>query len=227
MKQIFFTFILIFTFCVFSFAQNEIKDCPKIKIIAPESMMNLDDPIYFSVEPKAELEKSNSKYEWQIVNGKIIEGQQTSKIKIKSDSAGIKVDVTVKITGLPDQCVNTASEFANIIPPIIDFLSFDEYGKLSRREEQARLDSFLIRLFIAEDFQGVIHMRTDKNESNKSVKKRVQFMMKYFKFREFPKERVIFAVEKSNERRTTLWIFPKDFRFNLCENCEILKGTDL
>jgi hypothetical protein len=52
-------------------------------------------------------------------------------------------------------------------------------------------------------------------------------MMNYFKFREFPKERVIFVIERSNERRTTLWSLPKDFKFQICENCEILKGADL
>jgi hypothetical protein len=227
MKQISFTFILILAFCVFSFAQDEIKDCPKIKIIAPESMMNLDEPIYFSVELKTELEKLNSKYDWQIINANIVEGLGTSKIKIKPNSDGIEVTATVTITGLPNQCKNTASEFVNITPAIKDLLETDEYGKLSRKDELARLDNFSARLFIVEDFQGIIHIRTGKNESNKSIKKHIRFMMNYFKFREFPKERVIFVIEKSNERRTTLWSLPKDFKFQICENCEILKGADL
>lgn len=230
MKQISYTFILILTFCVFSFAQNEKTDCPKIIIIAPESMMDLDEPIYFSVEPKTELETLNSKYEWQVINGDIVEGIATSKIKIKPKFAGIKVDVSIEITGLPNQCKNTASEFVNITPPIIDFFPIDEYEKLSRNDERARLDAFLSNILATEDFQGIIHIRTDTNESNKSIKKYIEFMMKHFKFREFPKERIIFAVEKSDQRRTTLWSMPKDFKFQICEKCEkceILKGAEV
>ena len=227
MKQISFTFILIFTFCVFSFAQNEPKDCPKIKIIAPESMMNLDEPIYFSVEPIAELEKLNSKYNWQIINADIVDGLGTSKIKIKPISTGIKVDVSIEISGLPNQCKNTASEFVNISPPIIDVFPEDEYTKLSRNDERARLDVFLTILSAEENFQGIIHILTDKNASSKSIRKHIRFMMNHFKFRQFPKERIIFAVEKSDKRKIRLWSMPKEFEFQICQNCEILKGTDL
>lgn len=227
MKHLIFTSILIITFCVFSFAQIKTSSCPIVKIVAPESVVNLGDPILFSVQLNEKLNNLKIEPEWKVLSGDIIQGQGTSQIKVKPEIGAEKVTADVKIKGFPENCENYASKFVNIIPAIIDIFPIYEYGKLSRNEERARLDVFLTSLLADENFQGIIHIRTNKNESNKVIKTYIQFMIKHFKFRKFPKERIIFAVEKSNERKTMLWNMPKDFKFQICEDCEILKGADL
>ena len=226
MKQISFTFILIFTFCVFSFAQNEKSLCPAIKLIGPDSILQIDKPAFFTVELSEEAKNFKVEYEWTVERGEIAGGQGTSQITVLPKIEGGNLKATIKIKGLPENCANTESDLIAIeVPPIGDPVK--NYKKIPLEDEYVRLDSFMISLANDQSSDGVIHIMTDKDESINTVKKHIRLMMKHFKFRKFPKERIIFLIEKSVERRTLLWIVPEGAKYPNCENCEILKGKSL
>ncbi|MCU1288807.1 MAG: hypothetical protein JWN60_1036, partial [Acidobacteria bacterium] len=160
------------------------------------------------------------------LNGDIVEGRETSKIRIKPESDGIKVTVTVKIIGLFNHCVNTASEFVNITPAIKDYFP-DEYGKISLKDEFAILDTLIVRVANAPQYQGFIKISIDKNESVARTKKHIRQLIKYIEYRGFSKKRFVFVIRKTTFHTTVLDLIPKDSNFPNCENCEILRGEDL
>ena len=226
MKHLIFTFFLIVTFCVFTFAQSEKSACPKINVIGPNSMPYVDEPTFFSVELSEEAKNHKIEYEWKVERAEIASGQGTSQITILPKMEGGNIKATVVIKGLPKNCSNTGSELAGTAPArIID--PYDEYRKLILEDELARLDSFMSRLSEEKDYRGFIFITTDENESIETIKKHIQVMVKHFKFREFPKDKLTFAIEKSNQRRTLLWVIPNGGKFPSCENCEILMGKNL
>ncbi|MCU1289464.1 MAG: outer membrane protein-like peptidoglycan-associated protein [Acidobacteria bacterium] len=226
MKQLIFTSFLIVTFCVFSFAQSEKSACPTINVIGPSSITYVDEPAFFSVELSDEAKNYKIEYEWKVERAEIAGGQGTSQIMILPKMAGGNIKATVVIKGLPKNCSNTASELAGTARPII-IEPFEEYQKLPLEDELGRLDNFMSRLSEDKDYKGFIFIITDESESIETVKKHIQVMLKHFKFREFPKDRLTFAIEKSNHRKTLLWIIPDGGKFPSCENCKIIKANDL
>jgi hypothetical protein len=226
MKQLTYTSILIFVFFLLSFAQDGKNDCPKIKIDAPEGMMNLYEPIFFSVELNEEFKKLKIEYEWNVLSGKVEQGQRTSRIKVLPETAGIQVTANVKIKGLPENCENTASEFVNITPAIEDYFP-NEYGKIPFKEELARLDELIVIIANTPGFQGFIKISISEKASVVETKKHIRKLLKYIKYRGFSKERFIFAIKKTNYHKTELQAFPEGTKFPDCENCEIIKGKNL
>ncbi|HEX8637721.1 MAG TPA: hypothetical protein VF692_06650 [Pyrinomonadaceae bacterium] len=226
MKQISFTFILILAFCVFSFAQNEKSPCPTIKLIGPSFVLRVDEPALFTVELSAEAKIFKIEYQWSVERGEIAGGQGTTQISVLPKIEGANLKATIKIKGLPENCSDTESELAGIAQlPIIE--PFDDYGKISLKDEYARLDAYITRLSEDKSYKGYIHIFTDKNKSNDAIKKRIRLLLKHIKFRNFPKDRLTFAIEKSGGHMTLLYIFWADSKFPACKNCEILKGKDL
>ena len=105
-------------------------------------------------------------------------------------------------------------------------LPFDEYDKIEWSDELARLDSFFIRLQEDSDSEGFVWMMIDEKESLESAKKHIARLVKHIKFRKAAKDKIIFAIEKSNYHRTRLIIVPDGAELPGCENCEIIKGKD-
>lgn len=226
MKQISFTFILVLAFYIPFLAQNDKSDCPTIKLNGFDSVLIVDEPAFFAVELSEEAKNFKVEYQWTVERGEITGGQGTSQIAVLPKIEGGNLKATIKIKGLPENCFNTESELVGIaMPPIGEPL--DDYEKLSLEEEYARLDAFITNLLNDKSSEGVIYISTDKDESIEAVKKHIQLIIKHFKFRKFPKDRIIFTIEKSVQRRTLLWIVPEGAKHPSCENCEILKGKNL
>ncbi len=227
LKQTIFTLFLIAAFCIFSFAQTEKPVCPTIKVVGPDSVLRVDETAFFSAELGGEAKNYKIEYEWKVENGEIAGGQGTSQIKVLPKEHGANLKATVAIKGLPENCSNIKSEVAGIATNICDRIEFDNYGKIPLMDEIARLDNFMASLSQDESYKGYIHITTDKDESIEEVKEHIQLLLKHIRFREFPKEKIIFAIEKSERHSTTLRIITEDMEITVCENCEIIKGKDL
>jgi hypothetical protein len=111
MKKLIFVSILVFIFYASAFSQAT-APCPAISISNPGRILMPGDEMFFTVTVGQEAEKYSLKYEWTVTGGKIVGGQSTLIVKIVSDDTNYMVDVTatLKIKGLPPNCLNTVSE---------------------------------------------------------------------------------------------------------------------
>lgn len=171
--------------------------------------------------------KNNLKYKWTVDKGTIVEGQETSVIRISTEGLEDTVlKATFEIEGLPNGCQNKFQEIG-VVAPTVQCRCHDEFGRLPLEDELARMDMFLAELQKDSTYEAFIWINTDKEETIADVKKHIQKLVEYIKLRKVPLERFIFAIEKSDAHRTRLMHILKTQELPKCENCEIIKGSDL
>ncbi len=226
MRKTFIIFVLTFFFSIPVFAQNKNAPCPVIKIAAPQSITQPGESMTFSVAVKNPIENSKLKYVWAISEGTIIEGQDTSMIKVVTtpDMSGANITAKVIVQGLPNNCVNEVSETSSVA--VIVGGCPDEYGKIPVEEEFHRLDNVLIELENVPKSIAFFRLSIEK-ETIEETKKRIEKLMEHVKFRKFPKDRLIFAIEKSDYYSTSVYFILDGKEFPECNGCVIIKGEDI
>lgn len=215
------------------FAQNEKKPCPTIQVIAPNSKINPGETMTFSVKVENELENLILQYDWIVSAGTIIEGQNTSTIKVATTPQmnGEGVTAKIAIQGMPGNCINETSETKQIENIPIGCGLLDDYGTISSGMEKSMLDSLFIRLLNNPETIVFFRLGRKKNETVKQTKSRVKKVIKYANFRKIDKKLLVFAIDKSETNSfgylTSAYLIPKNKELPECENCEIIKGEDV
>jgi hypothetical protein len=201
MKQLIFTLISILVFSFSAFAQAEV--CPKIEVtgggvVQPEAPMN------FSVVLKSEVELSAFKYKWKISAGTITKGQNSSSITVDTTGLadGTAVTATVEIKGLPENCLNTASESGAVYGIVDIFPLIDEFGNLPRNEMRARIDAFFLTLGSSPKDQAyIVNYGTDKE-----VSAREKLIRNHIALRKYDATRIIFVREGATPKEVSgIW----------------------
>jgi len=135
----------------FSSAAVLVTDCPVIAPSCPSVSINCPDTVAFDqlLTFSANISGGSAllppELHWTVSAGQIVEGQGTRAIKV--DPAGtagqtITASVDVRVAGLscPAHCTVSVSV------PRPECRKFDEFPKLPRNDEKARLDNFAIDL---------------------------------------------------------------------------------
>jgi hypothetical protein len=130
--------------------------CPSLSINCPTDWQpGLPVSVFVNVsggDPDVE-----AKYNWMVSAGTIISGQGTPTITIDTTAlSGNSVTATVEVEGFPPECDRTES---CTLPPICVLTPnrlFDEYGDLSRAQEEERLAQFSEALRVEPGAQGYI-----------------------------------------------------------------------
>lgn len=112
-----------------SYAQNSeepnVDGCPQITVRGPAGIPELGELIWFDVELSPEP-RSNLTYYWATNTGKINEGQSTKRVGVRylMEMRGTTLVATVKISGLPPNCGDAASEDTPLIwEPVPELMS--------------------------------------------------------------------------------------------------------
>lgn len=215
-----FILILFLTPCL----AQENKSCPEIKVIAPQKVAVTGEIMRFSVFSSKETENLKLEYEWHVSVGTIIKGQKTPAIEIETfGNSNVNVIATVEIKGLAKHCVNTLSGTGSIAEPPNPFIhNCDDYGKMSKEDEFARLDPTAINLLNDSDSIAVIHIES------KEIKKRVTRIFNYLtKRRGIAANRLIFTLKNSETEyaRVCLWIKGREM-IGCGNDCQVIKGED-
>lgn len=119
--------------------------CPAIEISCPTTVA-LDQPITFTSRYTGGVPANvTPAYNWTVSAGTIIEGQGTGTIKVDTTGLGGQtVRATLSMGGYNLEC---SAECAVTIPlPKLYSRKFDEFPDISRNDEKARLDNFVIEL---------------------------------------------------------------------------------
>ena len=110
MKKLLQASILAFAFCFSAFAQaNVTSPCPTISITGPAGIAQPNESILFTLAIDEKAKNYDIKYNWTISRGKIVGGQGTTILSVLPNP-GEGVTAVIEISGLPDNCINTASE---------------------------------------------------------------------------------------------------------------------
>jgi hypothetical protein len=192
------------------FAQTNKDFCSELKFPETQRVMNVNEPVRISVEVGEEFKKYKIKYIWAASGGKITRGQQTSAIELTpgSEDGGNNIFVTVKLDGLPENCLDTNTHSFAVAARNIDRW-FDTFGKLPIRDLQASLDNYLVALRNDSTAEGIIALEFDKTETRAKKIKRLNEILAHINFRKFDKSRLKFSISETNEERTRLYVVPQ------------------
>jgi hypothetical protein len=212
MKIVFFTgiFILAFSFIAIGQTQNN-SDCPVISITGPESVVQTGETMTFTVNVSG-IDSDKIEYQWSVNKGTIIEGLGTSVISV--DTSGLDsttITATVKIKGLPSICSNLVSETAIVAPICILPIALDEFRKLSKNDEKARLYIIVLELQQKGESNALIILYHTPKDNRKTLSKRVERIKNFLvKDNKVPEDRVsiVFGGEEPEER-TKIYIVPE------------------
>lgn len=189
MKIAFFTgiFILVFSFTAVGQTQNN-SDCPTISVIGPASVIQTGETMTFTANVSG-IDSDKIEYQWSVNKGTIIEGLGTTVISVDTTGLdGTTITATVKIKGLPSICSNLVSETAIVAPICILPIALDEFRKLSKNDEKARLYMLVLELQQKGESNALIilyHMPKDnKNTLSKRVERIKDFLIKENKISE-------------------------------------------
>jgi hypothetical protein len=207
MKQIIFATIFGMVFSFSAFAQAEISPCPAIEV-SGGGVINPDEPMSFSVRVGDEAKNPNLEYQWTASQGKIIEGQGTSSIKIDMTGlANVNITATVEIKGFPANCENTSSETGSVV---VDYRAtlIDEYRQLSNNKVKAGMNNLFLKLDKEKYSQGyIINYGTDRQ-----IAVREKQIVKAIAFRKYDASRITIVRGGANRDGggvlTRVWIIP-------------------
>lgn len=208
MKKLIFL-ITLFIVCAFSVAAQ--SACPIISVIGPNRITQTGEFMFFTVEVKG-IEADKLSYNWNISQGKIANGQNTSTLSVATslELAGQVITATVEIIGLPQNCDNKFSasgETSIICPP--DSLKLDEFSTSPLYLEKERLEAFSAALSVDPFAQAYIIEQFNRETSPATIKKKIanifSFMVKTMKI---SPERINISVVKDARNLTQYWIIP-------------------
>lgn len=207
MSRIVFITILIFAFCPGVSAQADKDVCPTIKISVSD-FLDVNKTEFAAAEVGKEIEKYNVGYVWTIERGKILEGQGTKKIKILRETTD-RVNIILKITGLPSNCLDIDQAAISTIdrktyPPV------DTFDKRSLKDEEARFDNFFIIVSKDDYHQAVVIFELDKKESEAEKRRRLKEISRHFNLGKIDKFPFTFIVYKEEKEFTAFHLFPKN-----------------
>jgi hypothetical protein len=177
-------------------------------------------------EIRIDPEVSQLKYEWWVSRGLVESGQGTKIFVIRTsrDDDSQRIDVKVRILGLPENCESVLSDYGTVGPiPDRDFPLVDDFGKLKANDFRGRLDSFLIELFRNPNQKGVIIFSLLKNETIGLNNSRLQLAVNWAKYRKFDINRLVFHFVIDEMVRTRFYRV-ENSRDISCSKCTTVLG---
>ena len=119
--------------------------CPTVTISCPTDVPQPGQIVTVSANITGGSGIGTPEYNWRVSAGRIVEGQGTNTIRIDTTgTAGENVTATVEVRAAGLSCPASCS--LSIATPVPECRKFDEFPKLPRNDEKARLDNFAIDL---------------------------------------------------------------------------------
>ena len=197
--------------------QDARANCPTLKVDCP-SQVSVKDTLKFTAALQAGDPKISPTYNWTVSAGTIKSGQGTSAIQVSI--AGIDpvtmVTATVELGGFDRSCgdSSTAASCSASVVKKAEARRIDEYGKLTPKEEETRLDKFIIELKLDPAAQGYIVSYNARNGRPGDAQKAADRASIYLiRKRGLEVSRVVTVAGGSREQPTVeLWLVPPGVR---------------
>jgi hypothetical protein len=182
--------------------------CPTVSVSSTDTVTS-SQPITFTANVSGGAKVAPT-YSWTVSAGTISSGQGTSSISV--DTTGIdgqSVTATVDVGGYGYGC-RTSNSSTTSVARNVEARKFDEYGKVSFEDEQARLDNFAADLQNDPMATGYIITYGGRQSQPDEAQERANTAVNYLtKTRKISSERTSGVVGGYREEPTTeLWIVP-------------------
>jgi hypothetical protein len=146
---------LLVTSTDFSDVTRGARQCPTVQVSCMDTMV-CGSSITFTAKVGNAPADAKLSYNWTVSAGTIKMGQGTPSITVDTtELAGISVEATVQVSGLPEACDGKATCATALICDPMD-RKVDEYGNLRWGDEKGRLDHFVAELQKDPTAQGYI-----------------------------------------------------------------------
>ncbi len=227
-KYLGFILVMYALFAADTVAQNTPRPCPNIVITGPAGISAPGDEMTFTVSVAGPSEKQFN-YSWSVSGGTITYGQGTAAITVHSNIAyaGKIIEASVFIRGMPVGCPDIASESVPIDYALPTDCFTDEFGNLDPDDVRLRYDSFFIELLNNPSHLGVIILNLADDEKMDKGNPRVALILGHIKFREFDIKRITLQFERIDYVNTKLTRIPPGGRMPTCNDCTMVKASDL
>jgi hypothetical protein len=166
---------------------------------------------------RTSLENRTVTYKWSVNGGKILDGQDTNRIKLLRENDLLYLFVEARIS--PDGCVIQTTYGHNIdrTTPIL----IKEYDYIEPDEEKGFLDGFFSRLMVTPDSRGTIYLRDDKN-----LKLRLKFLLNYMQQKKIDSRRITFLIGRDRDSKTYLYLLTPTSNKPYCRECTEVEASD-
>lgn len=183
--------------------------CPAMEIVCPTNV-GIDQPLTFSASAAGGNAASTPVYTWSVSAGTIMEGQGTNTIKVDTTGlAGQTVRATLSMGGYTLEC---SADCAVTIPlPKISARKFDEFPDISRNDEKARLDNFMIELQNDPTATGYVIVYPGRSSKRGDVQHHSTRIVEYLVHsRGLDERRIVTLVGTAREELfVELWVSPQ------------------
>ncbi len=179
MRNLFLASILVFTFCICSFAQTDRSaPCPSFEVLGQTDTPIPGDNITFTANI-INYDASNLTYNWTVSAGEIIQGQGTATISVSTKKGeDINTIATVEVMGLPKNCCRAESTTISLF---IDWKTIlaDEFSISTPRIDESRLDNLAIQLQEIPAATIFIFERFERNTSRTAIEQKISRILDY------------------------------------------------
>lgn len=185
--------------------------CPVTKVTCPDSVF-VKDVLKFTADVRGGDQNVTPTFNWTVSAGSIESGQGTSTIQVSTSevAADSTVTATVDLGGFDRDCGygSVAASCTTSVARKAEARKLDEYGKLTPKDEDARLDNFMIELNLDPTAQGYIlsyNWRTSRpGDAQRAADRAKDYLIKK---RKLERSRAVTVVGGSREQLTIeLWI---------------------
>ncbi|HLF84785.1 MAG TPA: hypothetical protein VI837_11470 [Blastocatellia bacterium] len=187
--------------------------CPAVNVTCPSEVF-VKNTLKFTAEVRGGDSKVTPTYNWTVSAGSIESGQGTTTIDVSTSEVegGSTVTATVELGGFDRDCGygSSTSSCTSAVMKKAEARKLDEYGKLTPKEEEAKLDNFIIELNLDPTAQGYIisyNARTNRPGDAQKAADRASIYL--IKKRGLELHRIVTVTGSSREQPTVeLWIVP-------------------
>jgi hypothetical protein len=157
--------------------------CPTVSVSGPSGITLMGENMTFTANVQG-IDLSKITFKWTISGGEIISGQGTRIVtaKLLIDPRAEASLAVVEISGLPENCPNTAGSATEIIcpPPRPVSRIFDEFSENASFIQKAKLESIKIEMDNDSSLKSYIVEKFKRGTSSEKIKQRVKNIYLYF-----------------------------------------------
>jgi hypothetical protein len=184
--------------------------CPSILISCPDHI-SINQPITFSANVAGGSPNVAQVFQWAVSAGKIVSGEGTNTITVDTTGlAGQSVRATLSMPGYQDLSC-TASCVVQIPNELPVCRKFDEYPKITRNDEKARLDNYGIALQNDPTSSAYVIVYPGQNGKAGEVQQQATRVVDYLSnSRGIDKGRIVVVIGPARSAMSTeLWVCPQ------------------
>lgn len=210
--------LLSFLFAALCVSAQVNPQCPRISVTGPAGITVPGDKMMFAAKSDRGF-PSTSRFDWTVSAGSIESGQGTGTItvRIPSDLYSYKVEAIVQVIDTSTGCTETlTAKSTGETGPFICGLAPDDYPKLNRNDERARLLNAAHLWSQDPEYVLVFIIQVGADETVNNARRRAAFIQDFLSKGKIlssydlrvPLDHISIVFSNSEQTHTTVYLIP-------------------